>query len=92
MVSFLQITLTDIVLTRSLTGAPCGRETISKRLMLFKRHMPKRPMFKRPLKDLCQHLQTWNNYPEYIKSTETHGQFKTAFYEWKLESSYLLRK
>ena len=44
----------------------------------------KKPIGKRQLK--CQPSQTWNNYPEYIRSTETHGQFKTAFYEWKLES------
>ena len=34
----------------------------------------------------CQPSQTWNNYPEYIRSTETYGQFKTDFYELKLES------
>ena len=33
----------------------------------------------------CQTSQTWNNYPDYIKSTQTHSQFKTAFYEWKLD-------
>ena len=39
---------------------------------------------KRQLK--CQPSNTWNKYPSYIKTTETHSQFKTAFYEWKLES------
>ena len=32
-----------------------------------------------------QPLQNWNSYPEYLKNTETHSQFKKAFYEWKLE-------
>ena len=39
---------------------------------------------KRQLK--CEPSQTWNKYPEYFRSTETHSQFKTAFYELKLES------
>ena len=38
---------------------------------------------KRQLK--CQPSKTWNSYPIYIKTTETHSQFKTAFYEWKLD-------
>ena len=38
---------------------------------------------KRQLK--CQPSLQWNMYPNYIKSTETHSEFKTAFYEWKLE-------
>lgn len=38
---------------------------------------------KRQLK--CQPSKTWNSYPTYIKTTETHSQFKTAFYEWKLD-------
>ena len=38
---------------------------------------------KRQLK--CQPSQTWNKYPSYMKDTQTHSQFKTAFYEWKIE-------
>ena len=34
----------------------------------------------------CEPSQTWNKYPEYLRNTETHSQFKTAFYELKLES------
>ena len=44
----------------------------------------KKAIGKRQLK--CQPSQTWNKYPEYIKCTETHSQFKSAFFEWKLES------
>ena len=58
------------------------RNTRHKHQVYSKRE--KKPIGKRQLK--CQPSQTWNNYPEYIRSTETHGQFKTAFYEWKLES------
>ena len=44
----------------------------------------KKPIGKRQLK--CEPSQTWNKYPEYLRNTETHSQFKTAFYELKLES------
>ena len=44
----------------------------------------KRPIGKRQIK--CKPSQNWNNYPEYIRLTQTHSQFKTAFFEWKLES------
>ena len=57
------------------------RNTRHKHQVYSKRE--KKPIGKRQLK--CQPSQTWNNYPEYIRSTETHDQFKTAFYEWKLE-------
>ena len=42
-----------------------------------------RAIGKRQLK--CQPSKTWNSYPIYMKTTQTHSQFKTAFYEWKLD-------
>ena len=44
----------------------------------------KKPIGKRQFK--CEPSQTWKKYPEYLRNTETHSQFKTAFYELKLES------
>ena len=38
---------------------------------------------KRQLK--FQPSETLNSYPIYIKTAQTHSQFKTAFYEWKLD-------
>ena len=43
----------------------------------------KRAIGKRQLKS--QPSQTCNTYPNLIKSSETHSEFKKAFYEWKLE-------
>ena len=42
-----------------------------------------RAIGKRQLK--CEPSKTWNSYRIYIKTTKTHSQFKTAFYEWKLD-------
>ena len=44
----------------------------------------KKSIGKRQLK--CLPSRTWNKYPDYMKFTKTHSQFKTAFFEWKLES------
>ena len=33
----------------------------------------------------CQPSKTWNSYSIYMKTTQTHSQFKIAFYEWKLD-------
>ena len=80
-----------------LTGTPKLPETLDKLIVKMNsvhtrntRHKhqvysknEKRAIGRRQLK--CQPSKTWNNYPNYIKSTETHSQFKTAFYEWKLD-------
>ena len=57
------------------------RNTRNKHQVYSKRE--KKPIGKRQLK--CHPSQNWNNYPEYLRTTETHSQFKKAFYEWKLE-------
>ena len=44
----------------------------------------KKPIGKLQLK--FQLSQTQDKYPEYLRSTKTHSQFKTAFYESKLQS------
>ena len=80
-----------------LTGTPKLPETLDKLIVKMNsvhtrntRHKhqvysknEKRAIGRRQLK--CQPSKTWNNYPNYIKSTETRSQFKTAFYEWKLD-------
>ena len=61
----------------------CTTEIPEKKFQIYSKKA-KKSIGKRQLK--CQPSQIWNKYPNYIKDTETHSEFKLAFFEWKLES------